>query len=383
MNNIKICVYAICKNQSKNVKLFLDSVLSEADYVSILDLNSTDDTYKQIKERNDSRIILNQFDFKEKLGYIDYSEAKNFAMHQAPLDTDVLVCLDISEIPHKGWSDIIKEVFSDNQIQSMNILMKNIDDDTVPMKEWVSKNVHRNNQYWFWSKMTNEKLDCVYPYYMECEEYYSDKFVVDHYKNERDISEEIDILNIACNKYVFDPYYYYQLSLKYKKINETGLAIEILERALLQCKFEYYPEMYMQICIDLADLYKNITYDRPIELLNNATMLEPDKDTRYRHMVYARVYENFDYVDEALNSLFEALQIQSSSTDWREDQSLYQGYIEDKIALLYYYRKHDILKALEFGSRALQYNPNDEHLKMNYILYFKEFTVENGGEVNE
>jgi tetratricopeptide (TPR) repeat protein len=112
-------------------------------------------------------------------------------------------------------------------------------------------------------------------------------------------------------------------------------------------------------------------------------MLEPDNDIRYRHMVYARVYENFDYVDEALNSLFEALQIQSSSTDWREDQSLYQGYIEDKIALLYYYRKHDILKALEFGSRALQYNPNDEHLKMNYILYFKEFAVENGGEVNE
>ena len=39
----KICVYAICKNESKFVKQWLDS-MSEADYIVVLDTGSTDNT---------------------------------------------------------------------------------------------------------------------------------------------------------------------------------------------------------------------------------------------------------------------------------------------------------------------------------------------------
>ena len=51
----KICVYAICKNESQFVEQWLDS-MSEADYIVVLDTGSTDDTFQKLKE--DSRVTL-------------------------------------------------------------------------------------------------------------------------------------------------------------------------------------------------------------------------------------------------------------------------------------------------------------------------------------
>ena len=42
---MKVCVYAICKNESQFVDRFMDS-MSEADYVCVLDTGSSDDTVK-------------------------------------------------------------------------------------------------------------------------------------------------------------------------------------------------------------------------------------------------------------------------------------------------------------------------------------------------
>ena len=47
---MKVAVYAICKNESKFVDRFMDSV-SEADDVFILDTGSTDDTIDKLKKR--------------------------------------------------------------------------------------------------------------------------------------------------------------------------------------------------------------------------------------------------------------------------------------------------------------------------------------------
>ena len=46
--SVKICVYAICKNESKFVGRWLDS-MSEADYIVVLDTGSDDDTYEMLK----------------------------------------------------------------------------------------------------------------------------------------------------------------------------------------------------------------------------------------------------------------------------------------------------------------------------------------------
>ena len=52
MTDKKICVYAICKNESKFISQWLDN-MSEADYIVVLDTGSTDGTYEKLKEENE------------------------------------------------------------------------------------------------------------------------------------------------------------------------------------------------------------------------------------------------------------------------------------------------------------------------------------------
>ena len=50
---MKICVYTICKNESENVKQWLDA-LEGVDYIVVLDTGSTDGTFESLK--SDSRV---------------------------------------------------------------------------------------------------------------------------------------------------------------------------------------------------------------------------------------------------------------------------------------------------------------------------------------
>ena len=46
----RVCVYAICKNESQFVERFMDS-MSEADDICVLDTGSTDDTVEKLRAR--------------------------------------------------------------------------------------------------------------------------------------------------------------------------------------------------------------------------------------------------------------------------------------------------------------------------------------------
>ena len=50
MSKLKICVYAICKNEYKFVDRWMDS-MKEADLIVVTDTGSTDDTVEQLRKQ--------------------------------------------------------------------------------------------------------------------------------------------------------------------------------------------------------------------------------------------------------------------------------------------------------------------------------------------
>lgn len=98
----KICVYAICKNESKFVKQWLDS-MSEADYIVVLDTGSTDNTYELLKE--DSRVTCVQ---QEVINPWRFDVARTKSMELIPEDANILVCTDFDEIFDKGWAEWLR-----------------------------------------------------------------------------------------------------------------------------------------------------------------------------------------------------------------------------------------------------------------------------------
>lgn len=109
MKNNKICVYAICKNESKFVKQWLDS-MSEADYIVVLDTGSTDDTVELLKK--DKRIT--KVEVKEIKPW-RFDIARNESLKLAPEDANILVCTDLDELFETGWARPLRDSWVEGQ----------------------------------------------------------------------------------------------------------------------------------------------------------------------------------------------------------------------------------------------------------------------------
>ena len=92
---MKIIVYAVCKNESKFVNRWMDS-MAEADAVVVLDTGSSDDTVEKLRRRGatveQAEILPWRFD-----------TARNRSLALVPDDADICVCTDLDEVFHPGW----------------------------------------------------------------------------------------------------------------------------------------------------------------------------------------------------------------------------------------------------------------------------------------
>lgn len=87
---MKICVYAIAKNEEQFVDRWMDS-MREADWVCVLDTGSTDRTVEKLADRG---AVVRQ----EAVSPWRFDAARNRSMELIPPDTDICVCTDLDEV---------------------------------------------------------------------------------------------------------------------------------------------------------------------------------------------------------------------------------------------------------------------------------------------
>ena len=95
MNNLKICVYAICKNEEQFVERWVNS-MKEADDIYVLDTGSTDNTVTKLKE-------LGVHVTQKAITPWRFDVARNESLKLVPDDVDICVCTDLDEILEPGW----------------------------------------------------------------------------------------------------------------------------------------------------------------------------------------------------------------------------------------------------------------------------------------
>lgn len=100
---LKICVYAISKNEEMFVERFCESA-KDADMIMIADTGSTDKTNELVKQCG------------AKLEHIciapwRFDDARNAALALIPRDIDVCVSLDLDEELQPGWREEIEKVW--------------------------------------------------------------------------------------------------------------------------------------------------------------------------------------------------------------------------------------------------------------------------------
>ena len=97
MGKYKVCVYAICKNESQFVRRWMES-MSEADLVAVLDTGSEDDTAERLRELGAQVTV-------ERVVPWRFDTARNRSLELVPEDVDICVCTDLDEVFHAGWRE--------------------------------------------------------------------------------------------------------------------------------------------------------------------------------------------------------------------------------------------------------------------------------------
>jgi len=341
----KICVYAICKNESKFVEQWYKS-MSEADSIVVLDTGSTDDTVEKLKKlgvKVEQKII-------EPWGFGD---ARNESMKLIPDDCNILVCTDLDEYFEEGWAKPLRE-------------------------KWV-EGVHNR---------------CVYTYYIRPDHFiYYDKIHGRNYYWKYPIHEML-----CCDKSVGLTTLYLQNEIVLHHDRDASKSREsylrLLERRVKENENDFIGIIYLVgeyqavgrhedvlSLLETVDLDKcdNDLYRLSIAKIKAETLLHFGRtkdcigwinycmriNKSYRELYYllAKCFEENN--DLMYYTLLKGIENSTYHQDWFEKEYLWKGGMYyDLLSLTAYYSGH-IAESLIYAGMALKIEPNNDRYKQN------------------
>ena len=149
---MKICVYAICKNEEKFVDRWVDS-MQEADAIYVLDTGSTDNTVEKLKARN---VIVETQEIKPWR----FDVARNLSLEMVPKDYDICVCTDLDEIFVPGWRKELEKLWQPNTDRIQYNYNWSLDENNNPLVNFYIEKIHTRKNY-TWTHPVHEVLTCT------------------------------------------------------------------------------------------------------------------------------------------------------------------------------------------------------------------------------
>lgn len=136
---MKICIYAIAKNEAQFVERFMDSC-HDADGVYVLDTGSTDDTVRQLQKHGaiygEVHITPWRFDV-----------ARNAALAMVPQDADICVSLDLDEVLCPGWRETLEAAWMPGTTQAHYRYVWNFNPDGSDGTVFLSEKIHARHGF--------------------------------------------------------------------------------------------------------------------------------------------------------------------------------------------------------------------------------------------
>lgn len=353
MDSIKIAVYAITKNEEKNVLKWYKS-MSEADGIFVLDTGSSDNTVKLLKECG--CIVKEQI-----IKPWRFDVARNINLEMIPNEYDYCVCTDLDEEFKPGWKDelikLIKDYNPDRIYYKYNWQL--IDNKPV-VSFWYDK-IHIHNKKYYWVYPVHEVLNKI-----DNEKYIStDKIILNHYPDlNKSRSSYLNLLKLAIKENPNIDRYYLYLGREYTFYNNKQNAIKYLNKYLKMngtksersYAFRLIANIYMQ---DKKYVLAKRYYLKSINELSCKSV--------YIELGYLE-YLNKNYLDSIMYlikaSLIKPLDLYIESS-YARNETLY-----DLLSLDFYnLGKKD--EALFFVNKALDINNKNERILKNKEIFEK------------
>jgi len=348
---IKVVVYAICKNEEKNVLDWYNS-MKEADDIYVLDTGSTDNTVKLFKDLDKVHIKIKKY--KE----FRFDVARNDSLNLVPKDVDICVCTDIDERFHPGWREKVEKawVSKPNVNRLRYVYNWSLTKDGKPGTTfWLGK-IHSRDGF-IWERPIHEYLRTL-KINIEAE---APGVILDHYHDgDKNIDFYLDLLELQVVELPDDPRANYLLGREYLVRNRYDDCIKQLHKFLKLPKATWNQERAFAMRY-IADSYKNKGYVEEAILFYNMAINETPTIREPRFYLGRYYYQLKDY-QNARRALNQALFINKKNDKYTNETAPWDGtiykYLADSEFECGYYDK-----ALERLDEAIKCFPNDKDLK--------------------
>ena len=359
MKKYKISVYAITKNEEKNIKDWYES-MSEADEIVVLDTGSTDKTMEYLNECSKIKV------YQKVIKPWRFDEARNLSLSYVSLDTDICVCTDLDERFEKGWVDKVRKSWGDGVTRGRYLYNWSFDKFGKPGTVFYLNKIHSRYDY-TWKHPVHEVLSCL----TTEKEILIPDLVLNHYQDYlKERSSYLSLLELSVKEDPTDDRNMHYLGREYMYYKEYNKAIETLHKHLNLPSSTWKDERcasmrYMAYCyfgkgyVEEAIMwYKNAIEEAPY-------LREPYFDLGYLF------YTIKDYVNSEYY-LRKALKIEKISYTYINEEKAWNETIYDILAYDCYMNKK-YSSAYKYIKEAIKINNKDGRINRNYEIIKKNY----------
>lgn len=364
---MKICVYAIAKNESKFVDDWYESV-KEADYVCVLDTGSTDDTFIKLKNCG---ITTKQKRYKN----FRFDVARNESLKLIPPDTDICVCVDLDERLVAGWSKILKANWTKTTTQIKYRYTWNFNPDGSEGYVFMGEKIHKYN-YFHWTHPVHETLTKNYNFKDEIIDLPS--IQLNHYADtSKPRSSYLPLLELSVKENPNDDRNVHYLGREYMFYGQYEKAIKTLKKHLALPTSTWDLERSASLRY-MANCHKHLNDFTNQEKCLLMALLESNssRETYYDLAVY--YFENQDYLKSSIY-FQEMLKIKNRELNYISSPHCWGSLPYDYLSLCYYHLGK-LKKAISTIEIAIKLNPKENRLKNNLKIFLNKqsnFLIEN------
>lgn len=307
MQTLSLCM--ITKNEEKNIKACLESMINIADEIIIVDTGSTDKTV-EIAKSYGAKVFSHKWND-------DFSEARNVSLEKATKDW--IIVLDGDEVLPQEDGKKLKHLINTTSMEALYLRLENIVDNKS-LGDAVVLRVFRNNKsYRFRNKMHEQVIFSIEEYAGK-DKIQATNLRILHYGYDPKIynmedkqKRNLKILE-SYPEEERDGYFYYSIGNEYSRANDINKSLEMYYKGLEFAK-KYYPDklpsylpyLILNISKSLASQKK---YDEAINILSEFKNKYPNfRDLYFLQCLY---YIEIGKTTKAKEALLEYLNCEYS-----------------------------------------------------------------------
>ncbi len=354
---MKICVYAICKNEEKFIDRWYNSV-KDADEIYVLDTGSSDNSVKKLKEYGVHVKI-------KKINPWRFDVARNISLEMVPQDTDICVCIDLDEILLPGWRTELEKLWKKDTTRCRYIYNWSLDENNKPIISFYYEKIHKRNGF-KWINPVHEVLK-----YNGKENYITtNKIVLNHYPDKtKSRSSYLPLLELAVNENPLNDRNMHYLGREYMYYHRWNDCIDTLIKHLNLNSAIWKDERCASMRFIARSYIALQRYDEAKMWLDKAINEAPY--LRDPYVEYAILSYKLNEWENVKKYCYLALQITKRPKTYINEIFSYDHTIYDLLSL-YYYKNSNYKKSLYYINKAIKISPNNKRLLTNKEIIIKK-----------